>query len=281
MSQGKLLGTADHFAIVLLAVLVTTLTIFRLCASEAGGPAPSLVATYAHGVLHVTIPYRGADTGSGQLTVEVLDPEDDVLGRTERGLEVRTSAGRWKEEIRLERPLPLEDLVWHRLRYRFEYDDREIGALQGEESISQILRRPVMHILGQQSYFAGGKAAVRVIVTDSENQPIVGQGSVQIELLEPGGKPQVLFQGGLNPRGTTEAQFRLPTGMIGAYQLHYVAETGIGTTEFSQNVRLEDKVSILLTTEKPIYQPGQTIHARALALNRADHEAAGKTQADV
>jgi uncharacterized protein YfaS (alpha-2-macroglobulin family) len=276
MSKGKLLGTAVRFAILLLAGLVAAVTIFRLRASEAGGSAPSLVATYAHGVLHVTIPYRGADTGSGQLTVEVLDPEDDVLGRTGRGLEVRTSAGRWKEEIRLEKPLPLEDLVWHRLRYRFEYDDRKIGALQGEESISQILRRPVMHILGQEWYFAGGQAAVRVIVTDSENQPIVGRGSVQIELLEPDGKPQVLFQGGLNRRGTTEAQFRLPTGLTGAYQLHYVAETAIGTTEFSQNVRLEDKVSILLTTEKPIYQPGQTIHARALALNRADHEAAGK-----
>jgi len=39
-------------------------------------------------------------------------------------------------------------------------------------------------------------------------------------------------------------------------------------------VRLEDKVSILLTTEKPIYQPGQTIHVCALALDRSDHEVA-------
>jgi hypothetical protein len=276
MSKGKLLGTAVRFAILLLAGLVAAVTIFRLRASEAGGPVSSLVATYAHGVLHVTIPYRGAETGSGRLTVEVLDPEDDVLGRAQRDLQVNASAGRWKEEIRLEKPLSLEDLVWHRLRYRFEYDDRKMGALEGQESISQILRRAVMHILAQQSYFAGGQAAVRVIVTDSDNQPIAGRGSVQIELLEPDDKRQVLFQGGLNRRGTTEAQFRLPTGLTGAYQLHYVAQTAIGTTEFSQNVRLEDKVSILLTTEKPIYQPGQTIHARALALNRADHEAAGK-----
>ncbi|HET8826724.1 MAG TPA: MG2 domain-containing protein, partial [Terriglobales bacterium] len=40
-----------------------------------------------------------------------------------------------------------------------------------------------------------------------------------------------------------------------------------------QSVRLEDKASILLTTEKPIYQPGQTIHVRALALDRANHQA--------
>ncbi len=43
-------------------------------------------------------------------------------------------------------------------------------------------------------------------------------------------------------------------------------------------MRIEDKSSILLTTEKPIYQPGQTIHVRALALDRANHQAtAGHT----
>jgi len=49
-----------------------------------------------------------------------------------------------------------------------------------------------------------------------------------------------------------------------------------GIDGIHQDVRLEDKVSILLTSEKPLYQPGQTIHVRALALDRADHEAAAK-----
>ena len=84
----------------------------------------------------------------------------------------------------------------------------------------------------------------------------------------------------MNRRGTTEAQFRFPAGLVGNYQLHYVVDTPIGSTEFTQAVRLEDKVSILLTTEKPIYQPGQTIHVRALALDRSDHEAAAEPQAD-
>ncbi len=52
-----------------------------------------------------------------------------------------------------------------------------------------------------------------------------------------------------------------------------MVDTPIGSTEFTQQVRLEDKASILLTTEKPMYQPGQTIHVRALALERANHEA--------
>src|SRR5262249_32793741 len=145
---------------------------------------------------------------------------------------------------------------------------------QGVESVSQIIRTPVVHILGQQSYLTGGQAAVRVIVTDSKNETISGPGAVRIQLLQEKQEPRQLFWGRLNRRGTTEAQFQFPAGMVGNYQLRYLVETPIGSTEFSQRVKLEDKVSVLLTTEKPIYQPGQAIHVRALALDRSNHEAA-------
>src|SRR5260370_5341303 len=112
------------------------------------------------------------------------------------------------------------------------------------------------------------------MVTDSKNEIIEGHGSVRIELLATDKKPQALFAGKLNQRGTTEAQFDFTAGMVGSYQLHYVVDTPIGSTEFTQPVRLEDKVSILLSTEKPIYQTGQTIHESDLALDRANHEAA-------
>ena len=164
--------------------------------------------------------------------------------------------------------------MWHRVRYRFHYADQKDAAVQGTESISEILRTPVVHILGQQSYLTGGAAAVRVIVTDSKNEVDRRPGSRAHR--SDGARrtsPRVLFTGRLNRRGTTEAQFRFPAGVAGSFPLRYVVDTPIGSTEFTQQVRLEDKASILLTTEKPIYQPGQTIHVRALALDRANHEA--------
>src|SRR5216684_7480588 len=243
--------------------------------AEAANDEPA-GATYSHGVLYVSIPYEATHAGSGRLTMEVLDPEDKVVGRVERRADVAEGTGHWQEQIKLEKPLALDDIVWHRVRYHFEYSDQKNEALEGTESISQILRTPVVHILGQQSYLTGGEAAVRVIVTDSKNEIIPGQGSVRIELLRDGHKPEALYSGRLNRRGTTEAAFRFPAGLAGSYQLHYVTDTPIGSTEFTQPVRLEDKVSILLTTEKPIYQPGQTIHARALALDCANHEAAAE-----
>jgi len=241
--------------------------------AEAAGDGPA-TATYSHGALHVAIPYQGAHAGAGNLTVEVLDPEDHVSGRAERRVLLGEGKGTWKEDLPLTQTLAIDDLVWHRVRYRFAYKDRP-EAIEGTESISQMLRMPVMHILGQQSYLTGGVAGVRVVVTDSNNDAIAGASTVRIELLA-AQKPRVLFSGPLNRHGTAEAQFRYPAGLVGSYPVRYVADTPIGSTEFTQQVRLEDKVSILLTTEKPLYQPGQTIHVRALALDRSNHEAAAR-----
>jgi uncharacterized protein YfaS (alpha-2-macroglobulin family) len=245
--------------------------------TSSGGDT-SASATYARGTLNLGLPYNAAHAGAGHLTVEVLDPEGQILGRTERRIEIGEGHGLWQEQIKFSQPLPIDDLVWHRVHYRFQYDDDrhddKSAKIEGIESISQILRTPVIHILGQQSYLMGGSAAVRVIVTDSKNEVIAGRGSVQIDLLGRDEKSETLFTGRTNRGGTTEAQFRFPAGLAGSYQLRYRVETPIGSTKFEQAVRLEDKVSILLTTEKPIYQPSQTIHVRALALDRANHEAA-------
>jgi uncharacterized protein YfaS (alpha-2-macroglobulin family) len=243
------------------------------CLVSQGPIDPQLSATYSHGILHVTIPYQAPRAGNGRLTVEILDPEDHALGRVERAAVAGGGKGVWREDVALAKPVAIDELVWHRLRYRFSYAGSQDAIAEDTESISQILRMPVLRVIGQQAYFAGGDAAVRVLVTDSKNQPVEGPSRVRVEIAPPGGEARELFAGPLNRRGTTEAQFRMPAGLVGSYPLHYTVDTPIGSADFTETVRLEETASILLTTEKPIYQPGQTIHARALILDRANHQA--------
>jgi uncharacterized protein YfaS (alpha-2-macroglobulin family) len=281
MLYGKWHQTLIRFTLLLVAAFLTMFGFVFEQAFQAASHVSSPVAIYSHGMLRLTIPYQALHPGAGRFTVEVLNPEDQAVGHAVQQVEITGRNGQLQSEVGLEKSLAIDDLVWHRVRYRFEYDDASKPDLEGTESISQILSRPVIHILGQQSYIAGGQAAVRVIVTNTKDEAISGRGSVQIELLDADDKPahdkpRVLFSGRLNRNGTTEAQFRFPAGVIGSYRLRYVADTTIGSTEFTQDVRLEDKVSILLTTEKPLYQPGQMIHARALALDRSEHQAAAK-----
>src|SRR5260370_3520584 len=59
------------------------------------------VVTYTRGVLHVTIPYHAVHSGDGKLTVEVLDPEDKVLGHAETQVAIGEGYGRWRDELPL------------------------------------------------------------------------------------------------------------------------------------------------------------------------------------
>ncbi len=254
-----------RFAAVWFAVAIIAMFAVRVSAEQVS-------AIYRHGSLLATIPYHSSHTGPGKLVVELLDPENTVLGRSERTIEVGSGDGIWQETIALKESQDYDDLVWQRIRYKFAFDDAAFPAIEGIESISQILRRPVLHVLGQKAYVAGSRAAVRVIVFDAaSNAPL--RGSLRIELVAPNLATHRVFSGPINKRGTLEAEFRLPEGATGKYAMRLIVDTPIGTTEYSEPIELQEKASILLTTEKPIYQPGQTIHMRTLVLDKASHRA--------
>ena len=172
--------------------------------------AQQSAATYAHGSLYVSIPYHSTRAGSGRLVAEILDPEDHVLGRVERDVDIANGDGSWHQIITPEKPISFEDIVWQRMRYRFEYSEGRLPAIDGIASISQILRRPVVHIIGQTQYLAGSQAAIRVIVSDANNNdavpPTIQNGTLRIDLMVPNQKTRTLFSGRLNHRGTVEAQ---------------------------------------------------------------------------
>ena len=262
MSPSRSLSS-KHFLLPLVFVVAATI-------SSAQQPA----ATYTRGNLSVTIPYHSAGGGSGRLVSEVLDPEDHILGRVEDSVDIVKGEGAWRQVIRPEKPISFEDMVWLRFRYRFEYSGGDnLPAIHGIESISEILRRPVVRIIGDTRYLAGSEADVRVIVSDANNNDVSEPGTIHIDLLRPNHKPLPLFSGRLDHRGTVGAQLRFPAGLTGKFDMHYVADTPIGSAEYTQPVQLDDAASILLTTEKPLYQPGQTIHIRALALDHANDKA--------
>ena len=257
----------------ILPLLLLTVLTFAGCAAWGEAAAKLPTAIYQRGTLSLTIPYYSAHSGFGRLSVEILDPEDHLLSRTEKALEATGQEGIWRQEITPDKPIALEDLLWERIRYQFTFDGDADPAIEGTESISRILLRPVVRILGQTAYLAGSEAAIRIVVMDTENQEIHGKETVKVQLEVPEVKSETLFSGILNRHGTSEAQFHFPAGLVGSYKLHFIVETPIGETESIQTIELENKASILLTTEKPIYQPGQTIHVRALALDRANHAA--------
>jgi uncharacterized protein YfaS (alpha-2-macroglobulin family) len=245
-----------------------------------GSAEPKTIsAVYSRNALSLSLPYDAAHSGEAELRVEVLTPEDHVIGEAEHKENVAEGAGFWNAKVELNEPMTLEELVWQRVRFTIRYANQTQPDVEDIRSMSEILVRPELHILAQRSYIAGAQAATRVIVQSATHDGVVApiaRGTIRIELTKPQGpdqKPVLLFTGPLDRHGSAEADFRFPAGLTGSFPLRFTAETPLGQVETTSTVQLEDEVSVLLTSEKPVYQPSQTIHLRALALNRADHHA--------
>jgi A-macroglobulin TED domain/Alpha-2-macroglobulin family/Carboxypeptidase regulatory-like domain/A-macroglobulin receptor binding domain/MG2 domain len=250
-------------------------------AAALGSAEPKTIsAVYARNALSLSIPYEAAHGGEAELRVEVLNPEDHVIGQTEHKANVAEGAGVWNAKIELNEPMTLDELIWHRVRFTLRYEEQAQPDVEDIRSLSEILVRPLLRILAQRSYIAGAQAAMRVIVqgaTPAGAVAPVSQGTIRIELVKSNQgsdqKPVLLFTGPLDRRGSAEADFRFPVGLTGSFPLRFIAETPLGRVDSTSTVQLEDEASVLLTSEKPVYQPSQTIHLRALALNRADQHA--------
>src|SRR5215472_13555602 len=223
--------------------------------------AGELAAIYSDGALELNIPFDDAIARNHLLKIEVVDPSDKQVGTRSLSTSARDH-GAWRVTVPIDKALPLEDLAWDRLRI-------EAGGYSKIVSLSEILRLPVIRIFAQRSYAAGSSAAIRIITVDSKNGNSLTASRVNIEMQDPSSKSsssKPLFSGVTDQMGTVRAEFKLP-GDFGSRQLVVSADTSLGNVVAKQPVQLERLDRILLTTDKPIYQPGQTMHLRALALN--------------
>ena len=138
------------------------------------------------------------------------------------------------------------------------------------------LPRLETRVLGQAKWLRGGPAGLRVIVSDHQTgQPVRAEVTVSLARLENGkpGTSQRIYAGGTSSLGTVNAHFTAPTNQPGPYQLTVAVRSRLGEDSVSQPIQLAESAQILLTADKPLYQPGQTIHMRALALDMATRAA--------
>ncbi|UCC89774.1 MAG: hypothetical protein JSV81_10790 [Anaerolineales bacterium] len=122
-------------------------------------------------------------------------------------------------------------------------------------------------VLGQTRFAPGSSASVRVVVQDfAAGEPIAG---AQVKVsLKGDGRPAVpLFEGRTDETGSLPVQFRVPTDAPPEAQLIVETESGAGEDRIEQPVSIERDYRLLLSSDKPLYQPGQVIHMRALALS--------------
>lgn len=247
-----------------------TLIVFAIAAlfytapprSSVAAAGDTISATYRDGTLRVRIPYDESVARTRNLRVEVLSPDDKLIAETTKPVASTSEKGPWNVSVSLSPKMPVEDLVWHRAR---------IGTKV--VSLSEILRLPVVRVMAQRAYAAGSHASLRVVAAESKSGEPLRDSRIKLELIN--GETAVgLFEGKTGALGTTEVAFTVPPASFGPRTLRVTADTPLGLVTANQPVQIERRNKILLTTDKPLYQPGQTMRLRALALDASTRAAA-------
>jgi len=123
-------------------------------------------------------------------------------------------------------------------------------------------------VIGPDRFAPASEAALRVIVQEAGGggRPI-SQARVKVSL-EDENQTLSLFEGATDASGSLPLSFQIPAGAEGDYQLVVETESASGVDRLTRPVTVARDFRLLLASDKPLYQPGQTIHMRALALDR-------------
>jgi uncharacterized protein YfaS (alpha-2-macroglobulin family) len=133
-------------------------------------------------------------------------------------------------------------------------------------------------VLGQKNLLAATTAALRVRLVDRTTGVALKGIPVTIELLGDSAGRVQLASFETDAEGTGRPRFQLPEWRDGDYRLRVTAVTPGSPEVYEESVRLRRSWKVMLSSDKPVYQPGQTIHFRALTLREADlHPVAGQT----
>jgi len=131
-----------------------------------------------------------------------------------------------------------------------------------------------------REWFAGSVTALRcdvhAVKSIAETVPLEGA-DVRIQLRSKDGKLIPLQTAKTDAQGIAEPRFQVPALDAGTYKLVVDTKSKLGSDKLEQDVQIKADSKILLVTDKPLYQPGQLIHIRALASQAFNlHPAASK-----
>ena len=128
-----------------------------------------------------------------------------------------------------------------------------------------------LRVYGQSELLADTVGSIRLQVLDTTNSKGIENVPVNVELLDKkSSKVLHLASFRTDERGTSKPRFKYPDWDDGEYTLRVTANVRGEQEEILRTIKLKRSWKLMLSTDKPVYQPGQTILCRSLALRKPD-----------
>jgi hypothetical protein len=243
-------------------------------AAGEASPVPRATAGYRTGgklLLAVNLTGGGGKQPGGLLRIDLLGPRGrrfDCTGHTfAPGEEVA------QYRFTLDAPKLPAEVVTVRCSFGGKTSDvplKDILLARGHETA----------LSAGRELFPGSTALLRCEVhgvkSYTETVPLPGA-SVAVRLRDGKGKATDLYEGKAGEDGIAAVTFKVPDLPAGNYKLEVQTRSALGKETLSQDVKVKGAPKVLLVSDKPLYQPGQTMHLRALALSAFDLKPAKNT----
>jgi hypothetical protein len=227
--------------------------------------AAGITGHVENGRLLASIPVTARGNGSGSLNVSLHSVDDEQSFAT-AAVDYTLSEG---EAATLEASLPLPagiggqaDLV------KFNLAVSAAGQLGIIRSLEYVIPPYEVQLEGPARVSAGKGVSYRVAARDAVTHAPLASQPVAVTLGVDGAEPESHL---LTTDETGTATLDVTLAQAGKVALSASSQAfGVGAQVAQQIEVAAPTHRVLLTTDKPIYKPGQTVHLRALALGSSD-----------
>lgn len=214
---------------------------------------------------------------AARIRCELLDPQDKVRASIERDEWIKSGTAMAHLSLSPlftgENQETLETLLWYRLRYSVtpvSAESAPVSQAEGIISLSQItpgffeLRVSAPNLTsGGANYTARVRAMHPVLL-----HPVGGVSVVAKMNFETGDAAPITATGTTGADGYATLNFTLPREVTSdEAELKISARLDDFTQEAESEIRFDRQAQIMINTDKPLYQPGQMLHVRALVFN--------------
>lgn len=237
----------------------------------------AITATLGEDAIEVSVPFvRTREDGTaGTIEVSLTRLDGTVVARASRPFDLASSP---RTEVALTlaaHVAPGLAEVDHLVRYRIQIGD---ARASGQRSLFTIV--PKIDLRARLPWTQDADTPARLRVSALDPTTLAPRPGTPLVLALTDGADTIEARALAGEDGS--ALFDLPARPAGVYQIEARAESDGGTiAALHGGVQVTRRARVLVTTDKPVYQPGQTMHIRALSLLRPSLRANARAAAQV
>ena len=228
-------------------------------------------------LVHLAVENTAGREVAARVRLELLDPVNNVLASAESDETIRSGSTTLVLPLRLLPPkaggnaVGANQVLWYRLRYRVSPDtsaDRAINMVENIIALSEITPDIFeLQVAAPERAREGTLCRLHVRATHPVSSRPVGDVSVagEIKFEEEQRNAVLKATGRTDAEGYATLDFNLPRRIKdGSGEIKVFGTLGDLMQEASHRIDVDHSARILLNTDKPLYQPGQVMHVRAL-----------------